>query len=102
MGGEIKVVNSTKIIKGPEAGEKQVKTNVTMACEVLWGHSYELSITWKKNNVELAIDGERIRQEIKNDHHYLTITDLTFGDKAEETTNNESDENSTAENEDVS
>ena len=26
-------------------------------------------------------DGERIRQEIKNDHHYLTITDLTFGDK---------------------
>lgn len=79
--GEIKVVNSTKIIKGPEAGERQVKTNVTMACEVLWDHSYELSITWKKNNVELAIDGERIRQEIKNDHHYLTITDLTFGDK---------------------
>ena len=49
---------STKIIKGPEAGEKQVKTNVTMACEVLWDHSYELSITWKKNNVELAIGKE--------------------------------------------
>ena len=27
------------------------------------------------------LEAERIRQEIKNDHHYLTITDLTFGDK---------------------
>ena len=50
-----------------------------MNCSVVWDQStQELEVSWKKDNVDMFPDGERITSDDVN--HFLTIRDLNFAD----------------------
>ena len=49
-----------------------------MNCSVVWDPATELEVSWKKDNVDMQIDGERITSD--QDTHFLTIRDLNFAD----------------------
>ena len=54
------VVSQTTIVAGPKDTEAQVKSSVRINCSVAWDPAFELTISWKKNNVDMYIDNQRI------------------------------------------
>ena len=75
----LKVVSKTTIINGPVDTEAQVKSNIRMNCEIVWDRKFELTVVWKRDNVNIIVDGTKIY--VDEDDHSLTIQDLTFGDE---------------------
>jgi hypothetical protein len=71
------VVNSTKIISGPNDLEARVGTTVVMDCIVSWDPLFDLKVVWRRENVEIDADGERII--IGNNS--LTINEVNSFDK---------------------
>jgi len=54
------VVNSTKIISGPNDLEAKIGSTVVMDCIVSWDPLFDLKVVWRRENVEIDADGERI------------------------------------------
>ena len=75
----LKVVSKTTIINGPVDTEAQVKSTIRMDCEIVWDRKFELTVVWKRDNVNIIVDGTKIY--VDEDDHSLTIQDLTFGDE---------------------
>ena len=48
-----------------------------MACDVYWDRSMELTVTWKKNNVDLKPDGVNM---VRGADNSLTINNLELKD----------------------
>merc|ERR1740123_1985185 len=57
----LQVINSTTIIGGPTDVEANVSETVNLPCSILWDPSSELEVIWKKNNIVIDIDDQRIR-----------------------------------------
>ena len=79
---QLTVVTQTTIDKGPETTQtKKIHEDVTLDCSVLYDPTFSLTVEWKKDNVEVEIDDERItidRASVGN--QALTIRDITYND----------------------
>ena len=79
---QLTVVTQTTIDKGPETTQtKKIHEDVTLDCRVLYDPTFSLTVEWKKDNVEVEIDDERItidRASVGN--QALTIRDITYND----------------------
>lgn len=71
------VVSTTTIAEGPVDMASEVRSPVTMDCLVLWDPTFKLTVTWKKDNVDIDMSGRFSKDETTN---ALTIDDLEFGD----------------------
>lgn len=71
------VVSTTTIQYGPVDTIARVRNNAQMNCTILWDPNYELQVDWKKDNVDLKIDGTKF---IKDENHSLLITNLSLND----------------------
>lgn len=72
------VVNSTKIISGPNDLEAKMGSTVVMDCIVFWDPTSDLKVVWYKGNVEIGEDGKRVTI---NGNNSLTINNLTPFDR---------------------
>ncbi|TRY80572.1 hypothetical protein TCAL_13263 [Tigriopus californicus] len=79
--GYLKVVSKTTIERGPVDMTAEIRSPVTMECLVVWDPSFELSILWKKDNVDVKMGG-RFSQGSDNS---LVIEDLAFDDAGKKT-----------------
>lgn len=80
--GSLVVKSKTEIISGPSDLYVEVFSSVTMNCTVVSDLSEELTVIWKKNNVDLgqSIYGEN--QRISQDEKYsLVIKNITLADE---------------------
>ena len=79
---QLTVVTQTTIDKGPDTTQtKKIHEDVTLDCSVLYDPTFSLTVEWKKDNVEVEIDDERItidRASVGN--QALTIRDITYND----------------------
>merc|ERR1711936_995717 len=79
--GTLTVKSITTIIDGPTDRKEEVFSSIEMKCEVVADMTVELSVMWKKNNIDLGQPGflrnERIYQE---ENHSLVLKNLTFDD----------------------
>ena len=79
---QLTVVTQTTIDKGPETTQtKKIHEDVTLDCSVLYDPTFSLTVEWKKDNVEVEIDDERItidRASVGN--QALTIREITYDD----------------------
>merc|ERR1711971_617980 len=75
----LQVINSTTIIAGPSDVEANVSETVNLPCSVLWDPSSELEVIWRKDNINIDIDDQRI--QIHESNKSLTINNLNHGDK---------------------
>ena len=79
---QLTVVTQTTIDKGPETTQtKKINEDVTLDCSVLYDPTFSLTVEWKKDNVEVEIDDERItidRASVGN--QALTIREITYDD----------------------
>jgi len=75
----LQVINSTTIIAGPSDVEANVSETVNLPCSVLWDPSSDLEVIWRKDNINIDIDDQRIR--IHKSNNSLTIDNLNHGDK---------------------
>jgi len=71
------IVNSTKIISGPKDLEAKIGSAVVMNCSVSWDPLYDLKIVWRRENVEIEADDERII----NGNNSLTIKNVNPTDR---------------------
>jgi hypothetical protein len=55
-----------------------------MDCSVLWDHSFDLTVAWKKDNIDVRPDGEKFVQEQNNS---LIIRNLQFDDSGRPVSN---------------
>jgi len=78
VAASLKVVRETTIIAGPKSVEAQVQGTVRINCSVVWDPASELEVSWKKDNVDMRIDGERITSDPSD--NFLTIRNLNFAD----------------------
>jgi len=53
-------INSIFIISGPKDLEAKVGSTVIMSCNVSWDPLYELKVVWRRENLEIEADNERI------------------------------------------
>ncbi len=72
------MVNTTTITQGPDDIKARVKDQVSFPCVVAWDPTLELTVFWKKDNVDVRVDGRRIT--IDSYSNELVIRDLTFAD----------------------
>merc|ERR1712008_626010 len=80
----LQVINSTTIIAGPSDVEANVSETVNLPCSVLWDPSSDLEVIWRKDNINIDIDDQRIRIHKSNNsmiNNSLTINNLNHGDK---------------------
>merc|ERR1712213_78761 len=70
-------VNSTKIISGPKDLEAKIGSTVVMSCNVSWDSLYDLKVVWRRENVEIKADDERII----NGNNSLIIKNVNPTDK---------------------
>eukprot|EP00092_Neocalanus_flemingeri_P009191 GFUD01009892.1.p1 GENE.GFUD01009892.1~~GFUD01009892.1.p1 ORF type:complete len:761 (+),score=236.03 GFUD01009892.1:117-2399(+) len=79
--GTLIVKSITTIIDGPKDSREEVFSSIEMKCKVVADMTIELTVTWKKNNIDLGQPGfpsdERIYQD---EHHSLVLKNLTFAD----------------------
>merc|ERR1712008_376579 len=75
----LQVINSTTIIAGPSDVEANVSETVNLPCSVLWDPSSDLEVIWRKDNINVDLDDQRIR--IHKSNKSLTINNLDHGDK---------------------
>jgi cell division protein FtsL len=73
------VINSTTIIDGPTDVEANVSETINLPCSVLWDPSSNLEVIWRKDNINIDIDNERI--QIHESNKSLSINNLNHGDK---------------------
>ena len=70
---------------GPTDVEANVSETVNLPCSVLWDPSSDLEVIWRKDNINVDIDGIRIHKSNKSltygIEHTLTINNLNHGDK---------------------
>ena len=64
------------LVNGPSDVSVQVTGTVRINCTVLWDPAFELEVNWKKDNVDMRIEGERITVYVNN--NFLTIRNLNF------------------------
>ena len=64
---------------GPSDVEANVSETVNLPCSVLWDPSSELEVIWRKDNINIDIDDQRI--QIHESNKSLTINNLNHGDK---------------------
>ena len=80
--GELIVKSVTTIVDGPLDRTEMVDTSISMDCGVVADTSLELSVSWKKDNIDLGqpgfLEDERVYQDA---NHTLYINDLTFDDE---------------------
>ncbi len=74
----LKVVDTITIVNGPTDKKAKVKDSVCFPCEVIWDPNFEMTVLWKKDNVDMRVDGSRIT--VDDMTHTLTMRDLTFAD----------------------
>ena len=74
--GALIVKSVPTIIDGPSDRKEEVFSSIEMKCNVVADISLELSVNWKKDNIELE-QSERIYQ---TDNHSLVFENLTFND----------------------
>ena len=78
---ELKVVNTTTIEKGPAEQSIVIHETVRMDCNVLWDPSFDLTVQWKKDNVDVVVDGERVIVDTASvANQALTIKKLRYDD----------------------
>ena len=58
----------------------EVRSNVTLNCSVLYDPNFDLTVTWKKDNVDLDLGQPRFALSVEGDNHRLVIMDLKFDD----------------------
>ena len=64
---------------GPTDVEANVSETVNLPCSVLWDPSSDLEVIWRKDNINVDIDDQRI--QIHESNKSLTIYNLNHGDK---------------------
>ena len=73
---------------GPSDVEANVSETVNLPCSVLWDPSSDLEVIWRKDNINVDIDGIRIHKSNKSlaygIEHTLTINNLNHGDKGKQ------------------
>jgi hypothetical protein len=67
---------------GPTDVEANVSETVNLPCSVLWDPSSDLEVIWRKDNINIDIDDQRIR--IHKSNNSLTIYNLNHGDKGKQ------------------
>ena len=78
------VKSVTTIVDGPVDRTETLDTSISMECGVVADTSLELTVSWKKDNIDLGqpgfLEDERVYQD---DNHTLYINNLSFDDEGE-------------------
>ena len=78
-----KISFSNQILNlGPTDVEANVSETVNLPCSILWDPSSDLEVIWRKDNINIDIDDQRIR--IHESNKSLTINNLNHGDKGKQ------------------
>ena len=79
--GRLIVKSITTIVDGPRDRVEEVFSSLKMNCSVVADMTQDLTVLWKKNNVDLGQVGFPRSERIETDENYgLTISNLTFAD----------------------
>ena len=65
------------IFLGPKDLEAKIGSTVVMSCNVSWDPLYDLKVVWRRENMEIEADDERII----NGNNSLTIKNVNPADK---------------------
>ena len=79
--GALIVKSITTIIEGPGDRKEEVFSSLEMKCNVVADMTVELSVTWKKDNIDLGQPGFAADGRVYQDTaHSLVLGNLTFAD----------------------
>ena len=77
--GSVVVKSVTTIIEGPTDRTETVFSSIKMPCKVVADMTIELSVTWKKDNIDLDDDDDRMFKDKDNSLVINNITNTDFG-----------------------